>query len=175
MKKVIFFDGDGTVWYPSATLRSRKPWWIYEDTSLADPIRELIVTPTTVDLLHELGRRGIKRVLLSTSPLAQDEAILHRIKIAQHVDIHHLLDDVQAAPDYPAGKGDMIRLLLAQYGLTAEDALMVGDSVERDYDAAQAVGVDALMISSDYEAEAIASVPVGRVIQVTADVLKYLD
>lgn len=31
LKKTVFFDGDGTLWYPKTTRRTRKPWWIYLD------------------------------------------------------------------------------------------------------------------------------------------------
>jgi hypothetical protein len=30
-KLIIFFDGDGTIWYPKATKRKVKPHWIYSD------------------------------------------------------------------------------------------------------------------------------------------------
>src|SRR5665213_1429742 len=132
MKKVIFFDGDGTLWYPKTTKRTKAPHWVYLDDNI-DSYAQFIVTPTTVETLEELGKRGIKRVLLSTSPLPEEEAIMSRIKAAQLVDIHHLLDDIQVSLDYPEGKGERIITLLANYGLNPEDALMVGDTFNWDY------------------------------------------
>ena len=34
MKKIIFFDGDGTLWYPKETKHKRNPVWIYKDKTI---------------------------------------------------------------------------------------------------------------------------------------------
>jgi hydroxymethylpyrimidine pyrophosphatase-like HAD family hydrolase len=31
MKKIIFFDGDGTLWYPKKTKYKEHPVWLYID------------------------------------------------------------------------------------------------------------------------------------------------
>ena len=31
MKKIIFFDGDGTLWYPKKTKYKEHPVWLYRD------------------------------------------------------------------------------------------------------------------------------------------------
>lgn len=175
MIKVVFFDGDGTLWYPSRTKRTQKPHWVYTDASIKDPIQEFEVTPGTIETLEELGRRGIKRVLLSTSPLVVDEAILHRIAVLKHVNIHHLLDDIQVAPNDVAGKGDRIVDLLAIYGIHKSDALMVGDTYLWDYQAAEQVGVRALLIRTDYQAEAIAKLDPGNVINDLSGISPILE
>lgn len=171
VKKVIFFDGDGTLWYPQSTKRTKPPHWVYFDKTIVDLYAEFIVTPTTVETLVELGKRGIKRVLLSTSPLPEEEAIMSRIKSAQQVDIHHLLDDIQVAPDYPEGKGERILALLAKYGLKPAEALMVGDTFNWDYKSAQDVGVEGLLIASDYQPEFLRELDESRIIIDTIDLL----
>lgn len=175
MKKVIFFDGDGTLWYPKTTKRTRKPHWVYLDESIADPVGEFIITPHAKDVLETLGSKGIKRVLLSTSPLSEEEAIMQRIEVLQHIDIHHLLDDIQVAPDRQDGKGLMITKLLKQSGLKPEDALMVGDSYKWDYDAAQNVGVDAALLDSDYERDLAKQMGVTNLIKDLRGVLALIQ
>jgi len=173
-KRVVFFDGDGTLWYPRTTRRTRPPQWVYLDRTIIDPIAELIVTPTTRETLSVLGGLGVKRVLLSTCPLPEEEAILDRTRAAKQVDIHHLLDDVQVAPDHPGGKGERIITLLGMYGLDKEHALMVGDTYERDYRSAQAVGVDGLHITTDYHQDFVDQLDRSRVIADVGDVLSRI-
>ena len=174
MKKVIFFDGDGTLWYPKTTKRTKAPHWVYFDDSI-DPYEQFIITPTTTQTLEELGRRKIMRVLLSTSPLPEEEAIISRLKVVQQVDIHHLLDDIQVAPDYPAGKGEQIIKLLEKYELKPEDALMVGDTFNWDYKSAQDVGIDGLLIKSDYQQEFIRELNSNLVITNIIELLNHLE
>jgi FMN phosphatase YigB (HAD superfamily) len=174
MIKVVFFDGDGTLWYPSRTKRHQKPHWVYNDPGVKDPVKEFIVTPGTVETLEELGRRNIKRVLLSTSPLSTEEAIIHRIEVLRHVDLHHLLDDIQVAPNQIEGKGQCIEALLEKYGLTKAEALMVGDTYAWDYEAARKVDVRALLIKSDYAAEFLVHLDPVDVIDDLRDVLKLI-
>jgi len=171
MKKVIFFDGDGTLWYPKTTKRTVAPHWVYLDHSIADPYALFVPTPTVVETLQRLGEMNIKRVLLSTSPLPEEEAIMSRIRASKHVDIHHLLDDIQVAPEYIEGKGERITALLKKYNLNPEDALMVGDTFGWDYKSAQDVGVEGMLIRSDYQKEFMQELPEDRLITYLKDVI----
>lgn len=176
MKKVIFFDGDGTLWYPESTKRTVAPHWVYFDPmTMSNPWAEFVATPTVAETLRRLGDLNIKRVLLSTSPLPEEEAIMSRIKAAQQIDVHHLLDDIQIAPDYPSGKGERLVALLERYGLGARDALMVGDTYERDYQAARDVGIDSLLLRSEYQQEFIEQLPANQVITDLIEVLGHVD
>lgn len=172
MKKVIFFDGDGTLWYPAKTKRIVRPHWVYHDPSIADPLAEFIVTPTASETLTRLGEMSIKRVLLSTSPEQEEEAIRSRTKLAKQVGVYHLLDDVRTAPDYVEGKGDRIATLLGEYGFSPEDALMVGDTYKWDYESAANVGVEGLLIMSDYQQGYIKELDKSRVI---TDLIEVID
>jgi phosphoglycolate phosphatase-like HAD superfamily hydrolase len=174
MKKVIFFDGDGTLWYPEDTKRTKVPHWVYLDESISNPIAEFVITPTTAETLQRLGEMGIKRVLLSTSPLPEEEAIMHRIRVAQHVDVHHLLDDILVAPDYPAGKGEQIRKWLEEHDMQADDALMVGDMYTWDLKSARDVGVDGLLVESDYQQEHIRELEANQVIDQVSGLLSRI-
>lgn len=175
MIKVIFFDGDGTLWYPKATLRTKKPHWVYSDETIKDPIRQFVVTPGTIETLEELGRRKIKRVLLSTSPLPEDEAIMHRIEVLQHIGIRHLLDAIEVAPNDVEAKGRRILELLNKYGLDKSTALQVGDTYLWDYRSATNVGVRAVLIKSDYQLEQIQSLDPDEVIEDLRGILTILD
>lgn len=174
MKKVVFFDGDGTLWYPKSTKRTQKPHWVYLDKSISDPIAEFIVTPQTVETLRELGARGIKRVLLSTSPLPEDEAILHRIEVVNRLQLRGLLDDIRVAPDYRDGKGERALQLLKEYGFSKKDALLIGDMYNWDYKPAQDVGIDALLIDSDYERDYAKSMGVTDFVTDISGILPFL-
>ncbi len=154
-KEVVFFDGDGTLWHPRSTLRTRKPHWVYLDKTVADPITEMIATPKAEATLHQLGELGVRRVLMSTSPLEESEALAHRKAIAAHVGILDLLDDIRVAPEVINGKGEKIAAWLMQHEINPERALMVGDTYEWDIVAANSVGVEGVLLDSDHEAEVI--------------------
>jgi FMN phosphatase YigB (HAD superfamily) len=175
MKKVIFFDGDGTLWYPAKTKRTVRPHWVYHDPSINNPWAEFVITPTARETLTELGEMGVKRVLLSTSPQSEEDAIISRIKAARQVDVYHLLDDVQVAPEYVEGKGERIVALLSKYGFKTGDALMVGDTYKWDYESAANVGVEGLLIMSDYQQEYIEKLDKSRVITNLIEVINVID
>lgn len=154
-KEVIFFDGDGTLWYPRTSLRTRKPHWVYLDETVADPIAEMVATPKAEATLRQLGERGIRRVLMSTSPLEEEEALAHRRAIAEHVGILDLLDDINVAPEVVNGKAQRIAAWLLRHNVAPERALMVGDTYQWDIVAANSVGVEGLLLDSEHEAEVI--------------------
>lgn len=75
-EKIIFLDGDGTLWYPKATKRTQKPHWIYHDPETKDNYLEhLELTPKTKEALEYLSgkaciswyfrRTHTRRILLS--------------------------------------------------------------------------------------------------------------
>ena len=38
-KTIIFFDGDGTIWYPKNTKRKVAPHWIYSDKEIGEKLK----------------------------------------------------------------------------------------------------------------------------------------
>ena len=57
-KKIIFLDGDGTLWYPQKTKRTQKPHRIYCDDKIKDNYLEhLELTPNTKETLQDFKDR----------------------------------------------------------------------------------------------------------------------
>ena len=150
-KQIIFFDGDGTMWYPKATKRTKKPHWIYTDTNIKDNfLKHLTLTPKARQTLLALKKAGITLGLISTHPHLKEEADkLLKSKI-EHFKLQDIFDIFASAPEYPEGKGEVLVKILQQYKITKSKALMVGDSYYYDYLSAKRVGVDALFIENSY-------------------------
>lgn len=149
MKKIIFFDGDGTLWEPPKHKNYVEPWHIYEDRA-ANPHDEMQATADSLKVLEKVGNLGIKRILLSTSPFEYKKAMQDRTKMVHSTGFKDLIDDIQISPDYPEGKGEKILKILKKYGFKKQDALMVGDMYKWDYKPTQDIGVDALLIKRPY-------------------------
>jgi FMN phosphatase YigB (HAD superfamily) len=170
-KKIIFFDGDGTIWYSKSTKRSKTPHWIYSDKEIGDNyLPHLMLTPSALATLKKLKKLGIILVLLSTYPHLPKEAdILQEAKI-RHFNLEKIFDDFYTSRDKRSGKGEAIVRVLNKKHIPKSQALMVGDSYRFDYLSAKRVGVDALLIKSDY----MKHPPRGRKIQNTIGGLKDL-
>lgn len=168
-KKIIFFDGDGTIWYPKSSKRSKAPHWIYSDKNIGNYyLKHLILTPSAVISLKKLKKLGLVLILLSTYPHIPREAdILQKAKI-KHFKLEKIFDDFYTSRDKQEGKGMVIQRILRKKHIPKSQALMVGDSYRFDYLSAKKVGVDALLIKSDY----MKHPPRGRKIQKTIGGLK---
>lgn len=150
-KKIIFFDGDGTLWYPTKTKRREKPHWVYKTNgTLDDHCSQLVLIPTVLQTLKKLKKLGVITVLLSTHPYPPKEAhaIIHH-KVA-HFKLNEFFDEIHATREFHSSKGEFIVKILKKRGIAKKDALMVGDNYHWDYKPARDVGVDALLIESDY-------------------------
>jgi FMN phosphatase YigB (HAD superfamily) len=55
MKKIIFFDADGTLWYPKATKRNKHPVRLYKDKRYKRHTDHLELTPKTLETLNKLN------------------------------------------------------------------------------------------------------------------------
>jgi phosphoglycolate phosphatase-like HAD superfamily hydrolase len=149
-KKIVFLDGDGTLWYPKATKRMQKPHWIYHDPETKDNYLEhLELTPKTKETLEYLNKQGLLLVVLSANPYAEDVAIK---EIKERLDHFRLMDFFytyrSSEGSDPNGKASIILEILSSLGLEKQDALMVGDSYFYDYLAAKDIDVDALFIEN---------------------------
>lgn len=172
MKKIIFFDGDGTLWVPKHT-KYQEPWHIYIDDK-ADPFKECLATPEAAKTLEAIGKLGIKRILLSTSPLPPEQAMLNRKKMVHSMGFDGLLDDIQFSPDYPEGKSEKILELLKTYKIDKKEALMVGDMYKWDYKPAQDVGVDALLLERSYSYKYFKKDPSIKTIDCLNDIIDFI-
>ncbi len=149
-KKIIFLDGDGTLWYPKKTKRTVKPHWVYHDAETKDNYLEhLELTPNAKDTLEKLSARGIYLVIISANPYAEDIAIAEIKDRLNYFGITSLFYSIRSSPgDNPDGKASVLLEIIEKLGLEKEDALMIGDSYFYDYEAIKKVGVDAFWIEN---------------------------
>jgi HAD superfamily phosphatase (TIGR01681 family) len=149
-KKIIFLDGDGTLWYPKKTKHTVKPHWVYKDQNIEDYHLHLMMIPDTIDTLKKLKRLGVITVILSTHPQSKKAAQEILTKKVNYFKINSLFDEVHATEDRYESKGEYIVQILKKLKIPKSKALMVGDNYFWDYKPARNVGVDALLLTSDY-------------------------
>ncbi len=150
-KKLIFLDGDGTLWYPYKTKRTQKPHWIYHDeTTKHDYLNHLELTPGTKEALEYFVRKDVKLVVISASPYDPETAVKEIKERLTHFKIADLFYDYRASQgDEPDGKAAIMLDIIQELGLSKQDALMVGDSYFYDYLPAKQNGIDAFLIKSE--------------------------
>lgn len=149
-KKIIFFDGDGTLWYPKATKRTQKPHWIYHDELTKDHyLDHLELTPGTKEVLELLHKRGIYLVVISANPHTQEVAEAEIRERIDYFGLNSLFYTYRASEgDDPLGKVAIILEIIKVLGFDKKDALMVGDSYFYDYHAPKEAGIDAFFIEN---------------------------
>jgi phosphoglycolate phosphatase-like HAD superfamily hydrolase len=150
-KKIIFFDGDGTLWYPTSTKRTKKPHWIYHDPLTKDNYLEhLTLAPGTKEALEAFKGKGVYLVVVSANPYAEELAVKETKERLGYFGINKLFYSCRAsAGDDPNGKVAIILDTIKELNLTKEDALMVGDSYFYDYLAPRQAGIDAFFIENE--------------------------
>jgi len=169
-KKIIFFDGDGTLWYPKNTKRSKRPDWIYsKNTKSKKYLPLLTLTPSIAKVLLTLKRKGKILIALSTHPHSLKEADEHMNSKIKHLKIEHLFDSILTARPHPLGKGNAILNFLKKSKIPKSQALLIGDSYLYDYRSAKSVGVDCLLIKTPYMS------PKGRRVKKTITNLSVLS
>ena len=175
MKEIVFFDGDGTLWYPKSTKYTQKPHWVYHDPATAgDPHQHMMLTPTAVETLQQLKRAGKLLVVLSAHPHPPEEAAkIIRAKV-RHFNLDHVFDEVHATRPYEASKGEFMLKILKRRGISKKNALMVGDLYDWDYAPARQKGIDAVLLRSDYQRDHPQGKRVRRTIAQLQDVLNYV-
>ena len=175
-KKIIFFDGDGTIWYPKSTKRKKAPHWIYSDEKIGnDYLKHLVLTPAVLVSLKKLKKLSMILVLLSTHPHPPKEAdVLLKGKV-KHFKLEELFDEFFTSRDNPEGKGDVILKVLRKKHIPKSQALMVGDSYRFDYLSAKKVGVDALLIKSAYMKHPSRGRKIGKTISGLKDIVELLS
>jgi FMN phosphatase YigB (HAD superfamily) len=128
MKKIIFFDADGSLWYPKKTKRNQHLVWLYKDKRYKRYEQYLELIPDTVSTLKKLKSLGITTIILSTSPYPTKKANQILIKKVNHFELNEFFDEVHATKDIPSSKGEYIEKILKKRGISKKSALMVGDS-----------------------------------------------
>lgn len=149
-KTFIFFDGDGTLWYPIKTKHTVLPHWLYLDKSIKDKHPHLMLIPQVENTLRRLKKLGVLTVILSTHPHEKDEAYRILNKKVKHFNLEELFTEVHATREHYASKGEYITEILSRLNIPKNRALMVGDNYKWDYKPARKIGVDALLVESAY-------------------------
>lgn len=149
-KKIIFLDGDGTLWYPKKTKRTEKPHWVYNDPEIKDNYLEhLELTPKTKETLEKFKEKGIYLVVISANPRAEDVAIGEVKERLDFFGLSSLFYSVRSSEgNDPQGKAGVMLDVLKVLKINKKNALMVGDSFYYDYLAAKDTGIDALWIEN---------------------------
>ncbi|HEY4487075.1 MAG TPA: HAD family hydrolase [Candidatus Paceibacterota bacterium] len=150
-KKIIFFDGDGTLWYPKSTRWSRKPHWIYEGSPKPkEYLRLLIVTPGILKILKQLKKDGLLLIALSTHPHPKKEADWHLQQKIHHFKLDVLFDYIYTARPRPEGKGLIMKKVLRKMKIPKSQAVLIGDNYVYDYLSAKKVGVECVLLHTPY-------------------------
>ena len=149
MKKFVFFDGDGTLWYPALTKRRRAPHWIYYDAVTArDPNAHLVLTHPSKMVLKRLKAMGVRMAVISIVPgpwLRAQRILDRRVK---HFGLETFFDGIFPAQKRSDAKGRIMERVLLEHCISKRDALMVGDSYVYDYMSAVKRGIPAVLIYS---------------------------
>lgn len=175
MKTIIFFDGDGTLWYPKNTKHRVAPHWIYSDETVGkNYLEHMVVIPSVLRVLQELKKRGIILILLSTHPQSSEEATLILQGKVAHFKLDDFFESYHSSKDHPDEKGKMMVHILKEKGVPKSKALMVGDSYRFDYLSARKVGIDALLIKTDYMKHPSRGRKISKTIESIQDILRLI-
>lgn len=121
-----------------------------------------------LDVLAEIKRRGLTQVLLSATGQERLNVQVTRFPLAG------LFDRVLGTRDNLAnGKVDVALAFLQETGVPPADVLFVGDT-DHDFEVAQAIGCDALLLTSGHQGVPTLSRCCVPVLDDVGDVLKYL-
>lgn len=174
-KQIIFFDGDGTLWYPKKTKRREKPHWVYSlKGSKEFHCKHFVIIPTALKTLEKLKKKGMITILLSTNPHQPKKAASIINHKARYFKLDQLFDEIHATREYHCSKGEFILKILEERHLPKSKALMVGDHYHWDYKPAKDVGVDALLIESEYMKKDSCGKRIKKTIKSLSDVLEYV-
>ena len=113
----------------------------FYERAFPDEIGAVQLIDDADSVLAQLGQRGLKRAVVTNTPLPLARQILQQKGLAAHVDVLAASGDGDgetSAADKPAG--DLPLLALARLGLAPQDVLYVGDSPS-DLGACRAAGL----------------------------------
>ena len=123
------------------------------------------------ELLGELAARGRTVVLATSAPQHELDTLLDVLKVGDSVDVVTSGADVESAKPDP----DLVEVALTRASVSAEQAVMVGDSVW-DVIAASRAGVRTIgVLSGGYSADELLSAGAVAVYDDIADLLTRLD
>jgi FMN phosphatase YigB (HAD superfamily) len=92
-----------------------------------------------------------------------------------HFKLNSFFDEIHATREYHQSKGEFIIKILKKYNIPKSKALMIGDNYHWDYKPAVDVGVDALLIESEYMKKDGKGRRIKRVIKRLSNIFKYIS
>jgi phosphoglycolate phosphatase len=148
---------------PDATLSD----WLYskllERYRLASVARTTIY-PGALELLSDLVERGIKLGICTNKPAGITEDVLRKLELYERFRaVVGATDGMPKKPD-PA----MVHATLMALGVSAHDAVVIGDSIA-DVGAARAAGIPIVLVSSGYSRTPVCDLGADAVIAALAD------
>ena len=152
VKRIVFFDAVGTLWYPKTTRNTIDPGWVYRDKNTKDAVHEhFMLTPTARNTLQQLNHRGVICIIISavTYPLYMSKVEL--AKTIKHFKLGNLIQEYHAVNMDGRSKAKLIERILKRLKIKKAQALMVGDSYWADYKFVREKGIEALLMDSEYQ------------------------
>lgn len=150
-KRVIFFDGDGTTWYPRETKREVPPYLIYKKYKKEkDYLPKLKLAYGIVKIIKKLKKEEKTLILISTMPYKSSKANKLLDNKMRYLRLDNIFHEWYAVEDFQEAKGLLIVKLLKEKNISKKDALIVGDSYRYDYLSARSVNIEALLLRNSY-------------------------
>ena len=116
--------------------RIAKQWWRYADTELYQDVEK------TLDILR---KRGLKIGLITNGLESDIKEVLPRVGLTDFFDVEVTSDLVSKIKPHK----EIFLHALEKLGIKPQEAMHVGDKVERDYEGAKRCGLKALLIDRE--------------------------
>ena len=152
MKKIVFFDATGTLWYPN-TKNDIDPGWVYKNERTRKNVnKHLIMSVGAKATLKRLNKMGIKCIIVSAVTYPLYKSMLQLKKTVKHFGLETLIYEccVVNMVDGSA-KAKTITKILKKQKVKKKDALMVGDGYWQDYKFVKKMGISAFLVNSPYQ------------------------
>jgi phosphoglycolate phosphatase-like HAD superfamily hydrolase len=151
MKKIIFFDVTGTLLYPKRTKNKENPGWPHQKSkNYFDARKHMTLTPHAKQTLIKLKKIGITLIIVS---VVHDGVKQKDVEaMLKYFGIDHFFDEIHTVGKKVKGaKGPTVVSVLKRLKIPKKYALMVGDAYWADYRMVRDVGVESVLIYSEYQ------------------------
>ena len=109
--------------------------------------QECNLQPKAVDVLNVCAEKNLSQYLLSASQQGPLEINVN------HYGLNRYFHRIVGLPDYYAkGKVDTGRKLVSELDASAENIVLIGDTIH-DYEVAQAIGIDCILFSGGHQSK----------------------